>query len=147
MLHADEIVRLLAGIEDATVAEERLGIIVRLGRGDAEEALARLKGAGFDSLVDLLGTDTGEYIEVTYHLRSYAAGQDVLVKTAIPYDGELASVWQTCPAALMPERETAELLGLSLADHPNPKRLLTTDDVPPLLRKDVPVRSPEESRR
>jgi NADH:ubiquinone oxidoreductase subunit C len=47
----------------------------------------------------------------------------------------------------MPERETAELFGLSLSGHPNPKRLLTTDGVPPLLRKSVPVRTEEEVRR
>ena len=33
----------------------------------------------------------------------------------------------------MPEREAAELFGLSLSGHPNPKRLLTTDGMPPLL--------------
>ncbi|MCL4079294.1 NADH-quinone oxidoreductase subunit C [Coriobacteriia bacterium Es71-Z0120] len=147
MLHVADVERLLAGIEGATVAEERLGVVARVGRGEAEEALGRLKEAGLDSLVDLLGTDTGEHIEITYHLRSYEAGQDVFVKTAVPYDGELASVWQTCPAALMPERETAELFGLRLTNHPNPKRLLTTEGVPPLLRKDVPVRSPEEFTR
>jgi NADH:ubiquinone oxidoreductase subunit C len=147
MLSAADVERLLAGIEGATVAEERLGVVARVGRGEAEEALGRLKEAGLDSLVDFLGTDTGEHIEITYHLRSYEAGQDVFVKTAVPYDGELASVWQTCPAALMPERETAELFGLRLTGHPNPKRLLTTEGVPPLLRKDVPVRSPEEFTR
>jgi NADH:ubiquinone oxidoreductase subunit C len=147
MLRAADVERLLAGIEGATVAEERLGVVARVGRGEAEEALGRLKEAGLDSLVDFLGTDTGEHIEITYHLRSYEAGQDVFVKTAVPYDGELASVWQTCPAALMPERETAELFGLRLTGHPNPKRLLTTEGVPPLLRKDVPVRSPEEFTR
>jgi NADH:ubiquinone oxidoreductase subunit C len=47
----------------------------------------------------------------------------------------------------MPERETAELFGLGLDGHPNPKRLLTTDGVPPLLRRDVPIRTPEEFRR
>lgn len=147
MLRAADIEHLLSGIDGAEVAEERLGIVVHVGRGSTEEALARLQGAGFESLVDLLGTDTGEHIEITYHLRSYGTGQDVFVKTAVPYGGELASVWQVYPSALMPERETAELVGLSLAGHPNPKRLLTTDGVPPLLRKDVPVRSPEEFTR
>ncbi|MDI6844449.1 MAG: NADH-quinone oxidoreductase subunit C [Anaerosomatales bacterium] len=147
MLRVAEVERLVAGIEGAAASEERLGVVVRVGRGSVEETLAQLKAAGFDSLVDLLGTDTGEHVEITYHLRSYEAEQDVFVKTAVPYDGELASVWQTCPAALMPERETAELFGLTLSGHPNPKRLLTTDGVAPLLRKDVAVRTPEEFRR
>jgi len=147
MLRAADVERLLSGVDSAEVAEERLGVVARVGRAAVADALAVLRDAGFDSLVDLLGTDTGEHVEVTYHLRSYATGQDLFVKTALPHDGELESVWQVYPSALMPERETAELLGLRLAGHPNPKRLLTTDGVPPLLRKDVPVRTPEEFAR
>ena len=41
----------------------------------------------------------------------------------------------------------AELLGLTLAGHPNPKRLLTTDGIPPLLRKSQLIRSEEEVKR
>ncbi len=147
MLRAADVERLLAGVDSAEVAEERLGVVARVGRAAVADALAALRDAGFESLVDLLGIDTGEHVEVTYHLRSYASGQDLFVKTALPYDGELESVWQVYPSALMPERETAELFGLRLSEHPNPKRLLTTDGVPPLLRKDVPVRTPEEFTR
>jgi NADH:ubiquinone oxidoreductase subunit C len=70
----------------------------------------------------------------------------VYLKCHVPYEGELRSVWEVYPAALYPEREAAELLGFSLLGHPNPKRLLTTDGTPPLLRKSVPVRTAEEVR-
>ncbi|MRR12205.1 hypothetical protein EG835_07005, partial [bacterium] len=49
-------------------------------------------------------------------------------------------------SALLPERETAELFGLALCGHPNPKRLLTTEGIEPLLLKSVPIRSAEEVR-
>ncbi|MCX8007190.1 MAG: NADH-quinone oxidoreductase subunit C [Coriobacteriia bacterium] len=147
MLRAADVERLLAGVDSAEVAEERLGVVARVGRDAVEDALIRLRDAGFESLVDLLGIDMQDHVEVVYHLRSYQSGQDVFVKTALPHDGELRSVWQVFPSALMPERETAELFGLRLAGHPNPKRLLTTDGVAPLLRKDVPVRTPEEFTR
>jgi NADH:ubiquinone oxidoreductase subunit C len=97
-------------------------------------------------LADMLGTDTGEGIELTYHLRSFARDEEIYVKANVAYDAEITSVWNIYPAALLPERETAELLGLTLAGHPNPRRLFTTDGVPPLLRKDQPVRTVEEVR-
>jgi len=103
-------------------------------------------GALRSMLLDLFGTDTGDDVEVTYHLRSLSRDEEVYVKTSLPYDGALRSVWNTYPSALAPERETAELLGLQLDGHPNPKRLLTTDGVEPLLRKSVPIRTVEEVR-
>ncbi len=124
-----------------------LGILVRVSPAEAPAALEQLKEAGFRVLVDLFGTDTGEAIEVTYHVRSYEHGSDLFVRCGLPYDGTLRSVWTIHPSALMPERETAELFGLRLDGHPNPKRLLTTDGTPPLLRRSVPVRTPEEFTR
>jgi len=144
---ADDIRTALAGgVPDAEVAETTLGVVARVPLGMVLDALRALQAAGFESLVDLDGTDTGELIELTYRVRSYAHGAEAYVKTTIAYDGELLSAWEVYPAVLMPERETAELLGLTLAEHPNPKRLLTTDGVEPLLRKSVAVRTREEVR-
>jgi NADH-quinone oxidoreductase subunit C len=95
--------------------------------------------------VDLFGTDTGSAIELTYHLRALEGLREIFMKTVVVYDGEAPSVWRVFPAALYPEREAAELLGVSFAAHPNPKRLLTTDEVSePLLRKSVAIRTPGE---
>jgi len=132
-----------AGGANAEVLESALGEVARVTPDAVVDALAALKAAGFESLVDLLGCDTGEAIELTYHARSYATARDVYVKTTVPYDADIASAWNVYPSVLMPERETAELLGLSLEGHPNPKRLLTTDGIEPLLRKGVPIRSVE----
>jgi NADH-quinone oxidoreductase subunit C len=135
-----------AGIT-AEVESVLLGTVARVRIEDAIEALAALKRAGYESLVDFDGIDTGEAIELTWRVRSYALDAEAFVKATVDYDAEIRSVWNVYPSALMPERETAELLGLSLSGHPNPKRLLTTDGVPPLLRKSVPVRTEEEVRR
>ncbi len=135
-------------LSDAGVTAEvdtvLLGTVARVDAGDAVVALAAFKGAGYESLVDFDGTDTGEAIELTWRLRSYSADSEVYLKATVAYDAEIASAWNVYPSALMPERETAELLGLRLAGHPNPKRLFTTDGIPPLLRKDVLIRSVEE---
>jgi NADH-quinone oxidoreductase subunit C len=136
-----------AGIE-AQIAEENVGVVVRAAQSDAPAALAALRDSDFDfvMLLDLFGTDTGERIEMTYHLRSLARDEEIYVRCGVEYDGQLQSVWNVYPSALLPERETAELLGLMLSGHPNPKRLLTTDGVAPLLRKSVPIRTAEEVR-
>jgi len=136
------------GVRINEVEETSLGLVCHV---PAEEAVAALRaiaasGHGFTMLVDMLGTDTGENVEITYHLRSLSRDEELYCKTHVPYDGELASVWEVYPAALMPERETAELFGLRLSGHPNPQRLLTTEGVAPLLRKSVDIRSVEEVR-
>jgi NADH:ubiquinone oxidoreductase subunit C len=132
-----------AGI-DATPIESALGAVLRLDAARVADAGAALRDAGYDFLVDLFGTDTGEAIEVTYHVRRLAALDDAYLKCLVPYEGEAPSIWRTYPAALYPERECAELLGMRFPGHPNPKHLLTTEAVGPLLRRTELIRGPEE---
>jgi NADH-quinone oxidoreductase subunit C len=133
----------LAGIECAATAE-KLGAVIRLDSARILDALAALQTLGYDFLVDLFGTDTGEQIELTYHLRAFAAREDLYLKVLLDYDGHAPSVWCVHPAALYAEREAAELLGMSFPGHPNPKRLLTTDGLPPMLRKSELIREAGE---
>jgi len=132
-----------AGVS-AEVDTVLLGVVARLDAGDVLTALAAFKAGGYESLVDFDGIDTGEAIELTWRVRSYAQDCEAYLKATVAYDAEIASAWNVYPSALMPERETAELLGLKLAGHPNPKRLFTTDGIPPLLRKSELIRSEEE---
>lgn len=126
-------------------ADERLGVVCRLGATDVALALGALRSEGYESLVDLFASDTGEALEVTYHLRSFVADTEVYMRATVPYDGALPSVWETHPAALYAEREAAELFGLTFEGHPNLERLLTSDHVPGfLMRKASPVRTHEE---
>jgi len=134
-----------AGVS-AEHTDEALGAVLRLPCSRIADALSALSAEGYDQLVDLFATDTGERIEVTYHLRALARLEELYVKCLVEYDGEAPSVWRVYPAALYAEREAAELLGMSFPGHPNPKRLLTTDGVEPLLRKSVPIRTAEEVR-
>jgi NADH:ubiquinone oxidoreductase subunit C len=134
-----------AGIA-VTIEEEGLGAVVRLDAAHVVDALGALEPEGFGFLVDLFGTDTGENVEITYHVRAFARMEDLYLKATVDYDGEAPSAWLIFPAALYAEREAAELLGISFAGHPNPKRLLTTEEVGPLLRKSVAVRTAEEVR-
>ncbi len=145
---ATAIDKALAAIGSAEVATTTLGLEVRVEADELVAALEALKSGehDFPMLVDLFGIDTGEAVDIVYHVRSLSRDEDVYVKCALSYEGELTSVWNLYPAALLPERETAELFGLTLAGHPNPKRLLTTDGIEPLLLKSVPIRTVEEVR-
>jgi NADH:ubiquinone oxidoreductase subunit C len=137
-----------AGVRDPHAEETSLGLVCRVPSDVAPQVLAALRASELDFrvLADMLGADTGEDIEITYHLRSLSRDEEMYVKTSVPYDGQLCSVWNTYPSALLQERETAELLGLTLDGHPNPKRLFTTEGVEPLLRKSIPHRGVEEVR-
>jgi NADH:ubiquinone oxidoreductase subunit C len=136
-----------SGVSGVEFRDAEIGMLARVPHESVARMLTALRDAGFESLVDFDGVDTGDGIELTWRVRSYARGAEAIIKTSVPYDGTIESVWLIYPSALMPERETAELFGLGLEGHPNPKRLLTTDGVPPMLRRDVLIRTPEEFRR
>lgn len=137
-----------AGIAVSVEDQRVVGPVFRVPASDAPSALRALKESShsYSFLVDLFGVDTGEAIDVVYHLRSYVFDEEVHVKVKHGYGSTLVSVWELYPAALMPERECAEMFGLSLSGHPNPKRLLSTDAVPPLLLKSTLIRTAEEVR-
>lgn len=136
----------LKGIEIDDVAS--LGVVVRATPSNVHTMLRALKESedGFESLVDLFGIDTGDAVDVVYHLRSFGRDEDLYVKVDMDYGSDLKSVWEIFPAALMPERECAEMFGLTLSGHPNPKHLLLTKGSKPLLLKEHPIRTAEEVR-
>lgn len=147
MLPDETVVRTaLAGVTQAEVSTTTLGVVARVPADHVCATLQALKADPLDfvMLVDLLGADTDEAVEITYHLRSLSRDEELYVKCTLPYDGILHSVWNLYASALLPERETAELFGLTLAGHPNPARLLTMEGTEPLLRRSVPIRTPEE---
>lgn len=137
-----------AGIDASVETVDKLGVVARVQPADVAPVLVALRDSShaFQFLADLFGVDTGEAVDVVYHLRSFVCDEELHVKAAHSYGGTITSVWETFPAALMAERECAEMFGLLLSGHPNPKRLLTIEGVDPLLLKTVPIRDAEEVR-
>jgi NADH-quinone oxidoreductase subunit C len=138
-----------AGIADPLIEDvPKLGLVCRVSPEQAAGALLALRDSehGFTFLVDLFGIDTGEHVDVVYHLRSLSRDEDVRVKVAYEYGGDLRSVWELFPVSAYPERECAEMFGLTLSGNPNPKHLLVTEGTPPLLRKYVEIRDAEGVR-
>jgi len=142
-----------AGVAPLSLEEEScLGLVLRVGLDRLLATFAALKASedlAFSQLIDLFGADLLEArgaIEITYRLRSLARNSDLVVKTDLPAGGTLPSVTDFYLAALLPEREACEMFGLLLTGHPNPKRLLLSEGVPPLLLKSVPIRTADEAR-
>jgi NADH:ubiquinone oxidoreductase subunit C len=134
----------------AVVTTTTLGVMARIEAARAADVLVALRDADgdFDMLVDLFGIDTGDRIDLRYHLRALERDEDLYIVAYVDYDGEAPSVWHAYPAALYAEREAAEMFGMTFAGHPNLKRLLTSDEVAsPLLRKSTLIRTWEETRR
>lgn len=137
------------GVRDAHAEDSpTLGAVLRVAHAQTRDALRALKDAeaGFDFLVDLFGVDTGEAVDVIYHLRSFSRDEDLRIKAEVAYGAALRSVWEIHPAALMPERECAEMFGLTLEGHPNPKYLLLTEGSRPMLLKSELIRTAQEVR-
>lgn len=137
-----------AGVSATVTEVPVLGVVCRVAAEEARAAVLAFRDSelGFNFMVDLFGVDTGEAVDVVYHLRSLSRDEEIYVKAEHEYDSALTSIWKVFPAAHFPERECAEMFGLTLADHPNPKRLFTTDGCPPFLRKSVAIRGAEEVR-
>jgi len=169
MLDATEIKSTLtvAGITTLSVETEgKLGTVIRVTdeHRDALFAYLRDSNLAFSQMLDLFGADieakpaveadaekgieprpaTVGYIEVTYYLRSMANDTDIWVKMQLPYGGEYRSVIKFFLSANLSERELCEMFGLTLLDHPNPKRLITNPHFTTPLLKSVPIRGKGE---
>jgi NADH-quinone oxidoreductase subunit C len=98
----------------------------------------------FDQLDCLLGDHLPERIdapfEVVAHLTSHTHGHRMRVKTALAEGQGLPTVTGLWPSAGFDEREAWEMFGIVFHDHPDLRRLLTTDDFDGFpLRKDFPL--------
>lgn len=76
------------------------------------------------------GVDEGdEGFAVVAHLWSLGARYGVLLRTVVPRaEPTLETLTGVFPGASWPERETAEMFGITFAGHPNPGKLLLPDE-------------------
>lgn len=92
----------------------------------------------FDCLSCLTGIDKGDFLEVVYHIFSYAAKVSLVLKAKLdranPVIQSIADIW---PSAAWMEREQFDLLGIKFTGHPDLRRIMLPDDwVGHPLRKD-----------
>jgi NADH:ubiquinone oxidoreductase subunit C len=128
-----------AGIKDAIVANEAaLGLVARVGATRITDALGALRDDDHEMLVDLFATDTGSWLEITYHLRRLEDAHEVFVKTRADHGGAIPSACGIYPAALLAERDAAARLGMTFRGQPG-GGLKAAAGGPPLLRKAVVI--------
>lgn len=104
----------------------------------------------FQQLMDLCGADYPDRplrFDVVYHLLSLTRNHRIRLKVQTDEDAPVPSVIQVYPDAEWFEREAFDLYGMTFADHPDLRRLLTDygfQGHP--LRKDFPLTGYTEVR-
>ncbi|MEA3402783.1 MAG: NADH-quinone oxidoreductase subunit C [Armatimonadota bacterium] len=98
-------------------------------------------------LSTITGVDTGRQIEVLYHF--VTGGLALNVRAAVDKGvDEIDSITPLVPAAVLYEREVAEMLGVEMIGHPDPRRLVLPEDWPegdyPLRRDERPTDREDE---
>ncbi|MFP4466848.1 MAG: NADH-quinone oxidoreductase subunit C [Candidatus Goldiibacteriota bacterium] len=88
----------------------------------------------FMSAVDLIDSNI---IEIVYRLYSNETGDAAVLRVKLertsPEVDTVSDIYKTAESL---ERETAEMYGVKFTGHPDPRKLLLTDDVVNPLRKD-----------
>jgi len=82
-------------------------------------------------LATVSGVDTRSGIEILYHFMYPADHAIITVKTKVKKPSpEIESIGVFLPAAIWIEREIFDLLGVVFTNHPDPRRLILSDDWP-----------------
>lgn len=119
-----------------TVKKDRIVEVCRYLHDDPELA--------FDHITDVTAVDypnDEERFEVVYHFYSIPKNHRIRLKARVQEEDcaidSVTGIWQ---GANFMERETYDLMGITFKGHPDPRRILLTDDFEGHpLRKDYPV--------
>ncbi|MGU9963038.1 MAG: NADH-quinone oxidoreductase subunit C [Candidatus Halichondribacter symbioticus] len=107
------------------------------------DSLRKTKGMKFSTLIDITAIDwlgREPRFDLVYHLLSMYSNQRLRIKTQVREDTTVPSLSAIHPSAIWFEREVFDMYGLTFANHPDLRRLLTDygfEGHP--LRKDFPT--------
>jgi len=98
-------------------------------------------------LSTISGNDRGGHIDVIYHF--VAGGVSLNLRAAVDKSvDQIDTITPIVPAAIMYEREVNDMFGVTIAGHPDPRRLVLPEDWPegdyPLRRDDTGAEEGEE---
>lgn len=117
------------GVLNAWVSPKKIKAVMEFLKNDL-----KFDQLNFVTAVDLMAANT---IEVVYRLFSYETKSDIVIKLKLDRaKPELESISSIFATANWHERETAEMFGITLLNHPDPNRLLLPDGIDMPLRKD-----------
>ena len=111
-----------------------------------ERAMPLFHRDGF-MLLDIAGIDYQKFVEptpkrfgVVYNLYHIDTNTRVFIKVFVDEGEDLPSLYPLWKAANYLEREVLDMIGVRFAGHPNPRKILTPDDLEGHpLRKDFPL--------
>jgi len=117
------------GIEIVAAPEQAIEVLTAL----KEKAVAP-----YDMLTDICGVDLGDDLQIVYRLYQCYSAESAVVKVTLPRQAPriptATGLWKL---AAWPEREIAEMFGITFDGHPDPRHLLLPDDFAGYpLRKD-----------
>src|SRR5499427_5598069 len=150
--------KLFDSIKDLNPAERLGEITIEVAGPQYKSVMERLKGAGFEQLIDLCGVDYASYgdrpregkrFASVVHLLSVQNNVRLRVRGFCPDDSfpVVASLVEVWPSAGWFEREAFDLFGIVFEGHPDLRRILTDYGfVGHPFRKDFPVSGHVEMR-
>lgn len=93
------------------------------------DLLLKLRAEGITHISTITGVDTGDVVEVIYHINCKPA--ELNLKILLPKtDLKIPTITEIFPGAVLYERDLMEMLGVKVEGHPDPKRLFLPDDWP-----------------
>jgi membrane-bound hydrogenase subunit beta len=90
-------------------------------------------------LSTITGNDRGGHIDIIYHFVADRVSLNLRVEVDKGVD-EIDTITPIVPAAIMYEREITDMFGVTIAGHPDPRRLVLPEDWP---EGDYPLRRDE----
>lgn len=124
-------------VETKSPRANRIFILIKTEK--LRESMTYLKEKeGLFHLATITGVDLGAEREINYHLNR--PNLVFTIKVRVPSEKPVVpSITDIIPGAVLYEREVNDLIGVYPEGHPNPKRLLMTEEWPegiyPLLKK------------
>jgi len=139
---------LAAALPDAVIGQafDRGELTVDVKTSEILRVLSWLRDhpqGGFEQLIDVCGVDWPQRtrrFDVVYHLLSLSRNARIRVTVQADENTAVPSACHLFPTAIWFERETFDMYGVTFADHPDLRRLLTDygfSGYP--LRKDFPL--------
>ncbi len=128
-MDSKEIAELIkAHVDGVKIVDDRC-IFAASDKKRLREILLKLRAEGITHISTITGVDTGDVVEVIYHINCKPA--ELNLKISLPKtDLKIPTITEIFPGAVLYERDLMEMLGVKVEGHPDPKRLFLPDDWP-----------------
>ncbi len=96
-----------------------------ISKSDLLKVMEGLVSTGYPFLNTITGVDTGKNIEIIYH---FTGTIQVNIRIVLPRTKtKIPSITEIVPAAVLYEREVAEMFNVEFEGHPDPRHLFLPD--------------------